>query len=75
MKAVKLLKIGRELLKLMSLFDLKVSDYKYVDLFMEYSMLRENDVKYTAAIMELSEKYHISESSVKRIIRRFEQEI
>ena len=75
MKAARILLIGRELLKLMSICDLKIDDWKYLDMYSEYVKSRNNKVKYSAIICELAEKYGISESSVKRIIRRFEQEI
>ena len=75
MKAINLLKIGSELLKIMSFCDLKIDDWKYLELYSEYVKSRNNRVKYSAMICELAEKYGISESSVKRIIRRFEQEI
>lgn len=75
MKAARILLIGRELLKLMSICDLKIDDYKYLEMYSEYVKARNSKVKYSAIIMELSDKYGISESSVKRIIRRFEREI
>ena len=75
MKAVKILKICKDLLEMMSFCDLKVQDYKYLDLYAEYIKARQNHEKYTAVIMELSERHNISESTVKRIIRRFEKEI
>jgi len=75
MKAARILLIGCELLKMMSICDLKIDDYKYLELYSEYVKARNHNVKYSAIICELAEKYGISESSVKRIIRRFEQEI
>ena len=75
MKASRILLIGCELLKLMSICDLKIDDYKYLEMYSEYVKARNHNVKYCAIICELAEKYEISESSVKRIIRRFEQEI
>ena len=75
MKVVKLLVFGRELLKLMSICGLKVEDYRYIELYSEYVKKRMNREKYSVIIMELSEKYEISESSVKRIIRRFDVDI
>lgn len=75
MKVVKLLHLGKELLKMMSLCELRVDDYKYIELYSEYVKARQEHVKYAVVIMELSQRYGISESSVKRIIKRFEKEV
>lgn len=75
MKAAKIVQIGAKIMELMSNFDLKLSDYKFLELYSEYVKACKNNEKRTATILFLSEKYHISESSVKRIIRRFEKEI
>lgn len=75
MKVAKLLQIGAELLKLMSICDLRVSDYQYLELYSEYVKACKNNEKRTATIMYLAGKYRLSESSVKRIIRRFERDI
>lgn len=75
MKGAKLLQISAEILKLMSICDLRVTDYKYLELYSEYVKACENQEKRTATILYLSEKYRLSESSVKRIIRRFDKEI
>lgn len=75
MKVVKLLSLGKEFLKIMSFCDLKVEDYKYIEMYSEYVKARQNNEKYTFVIMKLSQCYGISESTVKRIIKRFEKEI
>lgn len=75
MKAVNILRIGNELLKMMSLYDLRVGDYKYIEMYSEYVKERKNHVKYDAIIFHLSQKYGISESSVKRLIRRLDREV
>ena len=75
MKRVEILKLGRELLKLMSKNDLKVDDIHYVGMFYEYEFLRSENVKYASVIKMLSDKFLISESKVKRIIRRLEKEV
>ena len=75
MKAANLVKIAKELLKMMSYCDLKVSDWQWLDLYSEYVKNKKMHVKHNANIFILSEKYKISESTVKRLIRRFEQDI
>lgn len=75
MKVVIFLETCGKILELMSKHDIRVSDYKYVDLYMDYVRMREKGIKYIAVIMELSEKYDISESTVKRIVKRFSKDI
>ncbi len=60
---------------MMSENDIKMTDYKYVDMYAEYEMARKRGEKYVVVIMGLSEKYGVSESTIKRIIRRFEKSI
>jgi Iap family predicted aminopeptidase len=75
MKAIKIIEIGAELLKMMSFCDLRVQDVQYIELYSEYVKARNNNVKYNAIIYELSLRHQLSESTVKRIIRRFERDI
>ena len=74
MKVVEILQIGRELLKMMSENDLRVDDYMYVGMYREYEFMRGEHEKYYNIISTLSDKYSISQSKVKRIIRRFDKE-
>ena len=60
MKAVELLRIERESLKMMSYCGLKVDDYEYIALYEEYRKIRLENEKYRYVIMCLSMKYHIS---------------
>lgn len=74
MKVVELLKIGGELLKLMSENDVKRDDYQYVKMYHEYQNMRENGVKYRATIRILAENYQTSRASVERVIRRLSKD-
>lgn len=65
-----LLKIGCELLKLLSRYDVKIEDYRFVDLYFDYERRRRNREKYLATVTELAERYGISASTVERLIRR-----
>lgn len=75
MEAVELLKLGESLIKVMSSFDLNADDWKHIVMYDEYKRMREDGMKYGYIILSLSEKYGISESSVKRIIRRLSQKV
>jgi hypothetical protein len=75
MKAFELVKINRESMELMSRLDLKSADYQYISLYDEYLILRRGRQKYWYVITYLSEKYGISESTVKRLVRKFSREV
>lgn len=75
MKAVKILNIGAELLKMMSICDLRLQDFQYLEMYSEYIKARNANVKYNAIIYDFATRNNISESTVKRIIRRFEKEV
>lgn len=75
MKVVDYLKIGSEFLKLMSILDLKRDDYQRIDLYEEYMMMRGEGEKVDYILCYLSNKYKISESTVKRIVKRLSKEV
>ena len=75
MKVVNFLELCSNMLELMSQHDIKVSDYKYVDLYSDYVRMRKEGIKYIVVIMELSDKYNVSESTVKRVVKRFEKDL
>ena len=75
MKSVKILEIGRELLKLMSEKELHYDDYRFIGMYYEYEYRREHHEKYNVIIDDLSSKYKVSESTVKRVLRRLSREV
>ena len=75
MKVVKILEFGRDLLKFMSDNDLKRDDYLFIGMYQEYEYRRRNHEKYTVIISELSHKYRLGESTVKRLVRRLSREV
>ena len=70
-----LLKIARELLKLLSKYDVKVDDYRFVDLYFDYEARRQEREKYICIVSELADKYGISVSTVERAIRRLRRAV
>lgn len=64
-------KISSETLKLLSKYDIKVDDYKFVDLFQEYEQMLAERNKVSYIVTVLSVKYGISETSIYRILKRF----
>lgn len=75
MKVINLLKLGGDFMKLMSENDIKMSDHKHIDMYTEYVRMRDEGVKYVAVVMILSQKYAVSESTLKRIVKRFEKDL
>lgn len=75
MKAVDFLRIGKELLKVMSDFGLRRDDYLHIELYEEYTRMRDNGEKVEYILYFLASKYKLSESTVKRIVRRFSKEV
>lgn len=75
MLAIDLIKIGCELLKKISECDVKASDYRYIKMYEEYVEMVRAGHKKEYVYCVLSERYHISESTVFRLIRRFKREV
>ena len=75
MEAIDFLKVGKEFLKLMSNCDLRLDDYKHVELCEEYAEMRENGYKVDYILSVLSSKYKMSESTIKRIVKRLSKEV
>ncbi len=75
MKAVEFLKLGSELLKLMSNFGLRCDDYKHIEMYDEYIRMKNEGEKTDYILAVLSSRYGLSESTIKRIVRRFSKEV
>ena len=75
MKIAEFVKIGTEMLKLMSEYDVRIDDWKYLKMYDEYKRMRENHIKYRAAILELAISHNLSRSTCERIIRRLDKDV
>ena len=74
MKVVELLKIGGEMLKLMSRNEVNRDDWRFVPMYEEFQEMRDKGVKYREAVRMLAEDYHVSRATVERAIKRLEGE-
>ena len=74
MKVIELLKIGGEMLKLMSRNEVNRDDWRFVPMYDEFQQMRKNGVKYREAVRMLAEDYHISRATVERAIKRLESD-
>ena len=75
MKIVELVKISKETLKMMSNSGIRTEDWKHLEMFDEFQSMRLNKDKFRYILAFLSEKYNMSESSVKRIVKRLSGEV
>ena len=60
---------------MMSNCDLRINDYKYIEMYDEYARMRVSNEKVDYILKFLSDKYKVSESTVKRVIRRLSREV
>ena len=74
MKMIELLKIGAEMLKLMSRNEVNRDDWRFVPMYEEFQEMRDKGVKYREAVRMLAEDYRVSRATVERAIRRLERD-
>lgn len=74
MKVVELLKIGGEMLKLMSEKEVKRDYYRFVPMYYEYLNMRKNGIKYRSVIEILANDYNTSRATIERAIRKLEED-
>jgi len=75
MKIADLMKISKETLKMMSKCGIKTDDWQHLEMLDEYHSMRENCEKFRYIMAYLAEKYRLSESSVRRIIKRLSADV
>lgn len=74
MKVIEILKLGQNIAKALQGSCIKLSDFKYIDLYDEYVSIIGSGAKSTYAVAMLSEKYSISERQVYYLIKKFAQD-
>ena len=70
-----LLKLNLNQFEIMSKCGLSVDDAKYVPMYEEYLSLRRDGVPKERIYQHFRTKYHVSESTAKRVIRRLSQRV
>ena len=65
-----LLKLNLNQVKTMSKCGLSVDDVRYVPMYEEYLSLRREGVPKERIYQHFRSKYHVSESTVKRVVKR-----
>ena len=61
MKVIEILKLGQNIAKALHNSCIKLSDFKYIEMYDEYMEITASGEKSTYAVALLSEKYNISE--------------
>lgn len=74
MTAFEILYFNKDLLNRLMSLGLRLEDYKYVDIYIEYAEIRKRGNKITYIISALAAKYKISERGLYKIIKRLEKE-
>lgn len=74
MKVVELLKIGGEMLKLMSENEVNRDDWRFVPMYEEFCEMRSKGMKYRECVKMLAEDYHVSRATIERAIKRLDVE-
>ena len=70
-----LLKLNINQVELMSKCGLSVDDARYIPMYEEYLKLRKDGAKKKQTMAYLAETYIVSESTVKRVVKRFSQRV
>lgn len=70
-----LLKLNLNQVKTMSKCGLSVDDVRHVPMYEEYLSLRREGVPKERIYQHFRGKYHVSESTVKRVIKRLSQRV
>lgn len=73
MKVHELINFNRELLKKLFEMGINTSDYKNIDVYLEYKKLKEDGLKKTYIVTYLSEQYGMSERAVYSILAKMER--
>ena len=74
MKVVELLKIGGEMLKVLSTNDVYVDEWQYVEMYERFKRMRELGIKHTEAIRILADEKRIGCRTLERDFKRLEKD-
>lgn len=75
MKAIDVVKIMAQGMKMLSDADIRTEDYRHIPMYEEYLSMRQDKEKYRYIIAVLAMKYNLSQSSVVRIINRLSKAV
>ena len=75
MKAVEMLRIGREMLKVMSRNDIARDDWQYVSMYEEFMHRRTMRQGVKRIVRDLAEQYGVSVRTVERVRKRLGKDV
>ena len=74
MKIIDVLKFNRELIKRLRIVGIRLEDEQFVDLYTDYTVMRQGSEKVSYIVAVLADRYVISERTVYSLIKRFSSE-
>lgn len=74
MKIIYVLKFNRELIKRLRIVGIRLEDEQFVDLYTDYTVMRQGGEKVSYIVAVLADRYVISERTVYSLIKRFSSE-
>lgn len=74
MKIIDVLKFNRELIKRLRIVGIRLEDEQFVDLYTDYTIMRQGGEKVSYIVAVLANRYVISERTVYSLIKRFSSE-
>ena len=75
MTAFELLYFLREPLKELSKFDIRISDVEHIAMYIDYMNLCKTNAKKDYIKSKLAKKYHLSESTINRTIKKLSKNV
>lgn len=75
MKVVEIVKIGSELLKILSKNEVMLNDWRHVGMYEQYVHLRRQRMKYREVVRMLAEEYGVSRATVERVVKRLGKDL
>ena len=74
MKIIDILKFNRELIKRLRTAGIRLEDEQFVDLYTDYTIMRQHGEKVSYIVAVLANRYDISERTVYSLVKRFGSE-
>lgn len=71
MRIADFIRLHKDIMNLLSSCNVKMDDFKYVEMFGDYEVMREDGEKVSYIVAALAEKYGLCEASVYRVLRKF----
>ncbi len=75
MRIADFIRLHKEMMNLLSNYEIKMDDFKYIEMFEDYDAMVKEGNKISYIVSYLSDKYRLSEASVYRVLKRFKATI